>query len=65
MANELNSDGSVKNEYSFYFETNPVVIRPVMYLSVDYFKNAKLAKAGENVKKAIRENIPKNELLGL
>lgn len=65
MANELNSDGSVKNEYSFYFETNPVVIRPVMYLSVDYFKNAKLAKAGENVKKTIRENIPKSELLGL
>lgn len=65
MANEFNSDGSVKNEYSFYCETNPVVIRPVMYLSVDYFKNAKLAKAGDNVKKTIRENIPKNDLLGL
>lgn len=65
VANELNSDGSVKAEYSFICITNPVVIRPVMYLSVDYFKNAKLAKAGENVKKTIRENIPKNELLGL
>lgn len=65
IANELNSDGSVKNPYSFVCTTNPVVIRPVMYLSIDYFKNAKLAKAGDNVKKTIRENIPKNDLLGL
>lgn len=65
VANELNSDGSVNKEYSFVCTTNPVVIRPVLYVGLDYFKNVKLTKVGDNVKKAIRENISKNELLGL
>ena len=65
IANELNSDGSVKASNSFYNQTTPVVIRPILYVGIDYFKNAKLSSAGDNVKKTIRENIPKDELLGL
>lgn len=65
VANQLKSDGSIDKEYSFVCTTNPVVIRPVLYVGLDYFKNVKMLKFGDNVKKAIRENIPKNELSDL
>lgn len=63
IANELNSDGTVKKEGSFENTSNPVVVRPCFYVTKDYFANVKIDSVGEEVKKIIRQTIPKSELL--